>query len=112
MERVNDGKIWWKKKGGGSFMFNRQLIRPNMKFRAAPNEIPLAFRDLVVPLEDYVDPETAPDPLKTAPVVNYFIQPKGKSKFLFDVVDGSGKAINEKGLTKEIAENLLNDLVG
>jgi hypothetical protein len=112
MERLNDGRIWWQKKGGGSFMLRGKLIRANDKFRAAPSEIPTAFKDIIIALEDFVDPAAAPDPLLVVKKVNYSLQPRGKSKSQFDVVDGQGKRINEKALTKEVATNLLNDLMG
>ena len=112
MERVNDGKIWWQKKGGGAFMFHGKLIRGTEKFRAAPSEIPVAFRDLLVALEDYVDPTVTPDPLLAVKKAVYTMQLKGKSKSLYDVVNEQGKPINEKALSKEVAENLLNDLNG
>jgi hypothetical protein len=40
----------------------------------------------------------------------YEIQPRGKSKSLFDVVDGNGKVLNEAPLAKALAEKLVNDL--
>jgi hypothetical protein len=108
MERVSDGKIWWQKKGGGSFMFNGQLIRPSMKFKATASEIPQAFRDLIIPLEEVTEVEVT----KVVPVkVTYTIQPRGKSKSLFDVVSVQGKVVNEKALSKEVAENLVKDLM-
>ena len=42
---VDDGRILFHKKGGGSFRtVNGRIIKPNQKFRAHPEEIPEAFR--------------------------------------------------------------------
>ena len=60
MERKNKanqrkGEIRWRKEGGGSFRTKingkDRIIKPGETFRALPEEIPLAFRDVVVPLD-------------------------------------------------------------
>jgi len=46
-----DGKIQWRKLGGGSFKLGSKIIKPNQVFLARPEEIPSAFRDTVVPTD-------------------------------------------------------------
>lgn len=117
MEREeNDGKITYKKIGGGALRWNNKLIKPGQIFRANPNEIPENFKDVIIPMEK-IREVTAP-PISVTKT-EYLLKPRGKSKTLFDVVtkvgvDAKGKdvfkAINEKVLTKEIAQNLIEDL--
>lgn len=109
MERiVNDEAIRWKKVGGGAFYFRNRIIKPGQIFTAKPSEIPQSFRDVCVPLDQIKVVE--PPPLEITKA-EYNIKPRGKSKSWFDVVDGRGKVINEKALTKEVAEKLVQDLV-
>lgn len=108
LEQEGDGTILWKKKGGGAFILGRRMIKPGQTFRAKLEEIPLAFRDLVIPLESIEEKPTSP--LEVVKPV-YTLKPRGKSKSLFDVVDGNGKVLNEKALQKNVAENLIEDLL-
>ena len=117
MERIeDDGKITFKKIGGGALRWGNKLIKPGQVFRARPDEIPENFKDVIIPMEHIRAP--AAPPIVVAKT-EYLVKPRGKSKSLFDVVtktsvDDKGKdvfkAINEKALTKEIADNLLEDL--
>jgi len=105
------GKIRYKKIGGGSLRLNiggvNKIIKPNEVFSALPSEIPPAFRDTIIAL----DPEQVVNLPKPKPAkAIYTITPRGKSKSLFDVVDGLGKVINENPLPKATAEQLINDL--
>jgi len=104
---VGEVKIWWKKISGGSYRLNNRMIKPNEKFMAFPSEIGKDIRDIVIPLEEIPD-----DAVKPAAIVksSYQMQPRGKSKSLFDVLDLNGKVLNEKPLTKEVAQKLIKDL--
>jgi hypothetical protein len=106
----NDGKILWKKVGGGSFALGGRLIKPGQIFRAKLEEIPKGFRDVVVAQEE-IQQEM---PIEEKPIVPvnpvYKIVPRGRSTSLFNVVDADDKPLNDKGLTKEIAEKLVSDL--
>ena len=115
--QTNDGKIWWKKIGGGSLRIHRKIIKPNQRFRARPDEISERFRDVIIPLEELAAEEP------TAPInavqTEFILRPRGKSKSLFDVVypvgedeDGEPtyKVMNEKALTKILAEKLIREL--
>jgi hypothetical protein len=113
--------IRWKKLGGGSLRLKNRIIKPGQVFFATPAEISRGFRDVVVPL-DGVDPDVKPqsEPVKVDIVkTEYMVVPKGNSGTWFDVVHLAGKdekgepiykAINEKGLRKEVAEKLKADL--
>lgn len=45
------GLISWRKLGGGSFTFQGKKVKPGETFLARPSDIPLSFRDLVVPAD-------------------------------------------------------------
>jgi hypothetical protein len=107
MERAEDGLITWKKVGGGSLRLNGRMIKPGQIFKARPEEIPVAFKDLIIPLEQV---RLKDEPVIVAAKLVYELKPRGKSKSLFDVVDKNGKVLNEKALTKEVAQNLIDDL--
>lgn len=110
---LEEGKPRWKKVGGGSLRLGGKIIKPGQIFTALPSEIPTAFRDVVVALDGNVvwDEQKIKEviPIKvTKPI--FTMQPHGKSLFLFDVVDGQGKVLNEKSLKKDVAEKLIEDL--
>ena len=103
--------IRYTKLGGGSLRLviggKKRIIKPGETFTALPNEIPFGFKDTVVPL----DPMQLRESPKPTPVkVTFKVEPRGKSKSQFDVVDGLGKRINDTPLTKEVAIQLVNDL--
>lgn len=101
-----DNRIMYKKVGGGSMRILGKIIKPGERFKADPADIPPAFRDLCLPLEEVKEKQPVKlDITKSA----YKLQQKGTGAW-FDVVDANGKVINEKGLKKEIAEKLIIDL--
>ncbi len=110
MERTipSNEPIRWRKTGGGALYLHRKIIKPGQVFTARPSEISKAFRDTVIPLEEI--PAEAPPPPLEITKADYSVKPRGKSKSWFDVVDSKGKVVNEKALTKEIAEKLVQDL--
>ena len=108
MER-EDGSIMWKKVGGGSLRLNGKIIKPGQTFRAHPDAIPEAFKDLIIPLEKVIAKDEPPIVVNKA---TYNIVSRGKSKTWFDVVDGNGKILNEKALSKETAQKLIDDING
>jgi hypothetical protein len=104
----------YKKVGGGSFRMGNKIIKPGQIFVAFPNDIPKAFRDMVVLVsgnvawEEEKIKEIPVPPLKiTKPV--YEIKKREGSQW-YDVYDLQGKKINEKGLTQEKAESLKKTL--
>ena len=117
MERTKEDPkaILWKKIGGGSFHANiggrMMIIKPGETFSARTEEIPLAFRDTVVP----VDPVAASKAeskkeivAKTSAPSKYSLRERGGN--WWDVVSEDGKIQNEKALRKPKAEELLESL--
>lgn len=109
MERIeeNDGKIPFKKVGGGNLRWNNQLIKPGQVIRLNPDEVPKNFLDVLIPLEKIREKDEPPLVITKS---EYTMKLRGKSKNLYDVIDTNGKVINDKVLTKEIAQNLISDL--
>jgi hypothetical protein len=109
MERIEtgDGKIQYKKIGGSALRWGKRLIKPGEVIRLNPNEIPENFKDVLIPMEKIRVKEETPIEFAKS---TYSLQPRGKSKSLFDVVDGQGKVLNDKALTKEVATDLINEL--
>lgn len=107
--------ILWKKEGGGSLHLRIDgrltIIKPNQRFYAKEEEIPAAFRDVIIVVdpamaevvkkekEEKVEKSTAPE-----------FKLQHRSGKWWDVVNESGKVQNEKALAKEDAEDLLNSL--
>ena len=116
IEKVVDGKVRYKKLGRGSLRMNGKIIKPGEIFYAYPDQIPTTFKDIIIPLDDTVEAREERQVKETiAPKVNvvkheYSLQNKGKSTLWWDVVDSNGKVINEKGLKKEDAESLIENL--
>jgi hypothetical protein len=118
----------FRKVGGGSFQLGNRIIKPGQTFEANPDDIPVAHRDLVIPLDGDMATWKSKDKQDVVltglenKVVKpeYILQPHGKSLFLFDVVTDTGKkdeegkpiykVLNEKSLKKEVAEKLIEDL--
>jgi hypothetical protein len=108
MERIeNDGRINYKKTGGGSLHWNGKLIKPGQIIRLKPEDVPENFKDILIPMEPIIEKEQPPVFVVKS---EYSLQPHGKSKSLWDVVDSQGKVINEKSLSKEVAQQLVSDL--
>lgn len=99
----NDGKIKWRKIGAGVFRMKNKIIKPNQTFMARPDEIPETMRDIIIPLD------TLPEEKPVEPI-NPGYSLKGKGAGWYDVVDGRGKAMNEKSLRLEEAKKLLLDI--
>ncbi len=95
----------WKKIGGGSFrMSSGRIIKQNQVFRANKEEIPMGFRDVVILLDD----EVLDDPTMTAVEMKYEVKPKGGG--WFDIVNASGKKMNEKSLRFQDAQKFAEAL--
>ena len=97
-------KTKWKKLGGGSFRLRSgRIIKPNQTFDASPDEIPAAFRDIVVPVT----------PLPPAPKLDvqagaYQLRHRGSN--WYDILDGQGKVVNEKALRQDEARKIIEGL--
>jgi predicted Zn-dependent protease with MMP-like domain len=111
----------WRKLGGGSLRIQingvNKIIKPNEVFRAMPNEIPSAFRDTVMPLDEFHEATVAEiKKVEKSAKSAYKVVPRGKSKSMFDVLlmigEDEGKRINDNPLPKAVAEQLKKELEG
>jgi hypothetical protein len=110
------GMILWRKTGRGFLHRPNRIIKPGDVFWAFPHEISRAFRDTVIP----VDPakleklEPTPDKVMADDIpgvpLDFTMKQRSNSE-KFDIFDGSGKKINEKGLPQEKAEEYLKSLM-
>ena len=121
VQNAGEGKVRWKKIGGGSFRIGNRIIKPGESFSAFPSEIPKAFRDVVIPLNGDVvfkDEKKKEELAKqTGGKKPAFIIEKREGSPWWDVfnvqeVDGKEvrKKVNEKGLIEEKANKLKEDL--
>jgi hypothetical protein len=101
-------KIKWQNTGRGILRLgDGRLIKGEEIFLAAEKEIPMAFRDVIKPIEPIPsEPEIVIDPIK----VIYSLKHRGAG--LYNVVNQNGKVLNEKGLVKEDAEEFIRNLEG
>ena len=124
MQRSKKKKRRYKQTGGGTFHLNTgKIVKPQEEFKAYPHEIPKAFRDTIVCLEEEGDedegfesvseyalePVDEPEQKESADEVEYKIEPK--SPGWYNVIEvHSGKALNDKSLRKDEAEKLIEKL--
>jgi len=114
MERSKEVFPLWKNTGRGTFRLRyrekggRRIIKPNETFRAAPWDIPQAFRDIITPLEPDMEAKEAKKIQETKPP-EFIIENKGAAGW-YNVVSAEGKVINENGLRKDAAETLKRQL--
>lgn len=101
--------IEWQYIGGASFIFNNHYIKPKQKFTARVNEIPKAFRDVVVPLTG-LEIEDIPVIVSEANKPIFTKRKKEGEEDLWEVIDANGKVWNEVGLKEEVADQFINDL--
>jgi hypothetical protein len=106
-EKTTGDQLRWKHTGGGILRLkDGRVIKPGGTFLASPNDVPMAFRDTIIPLESI---STGPEPVAVKSA--FSIQKKGKSNW-YEVVDGQGKVVNEKALKKADALELVKKLEG
>lgn len=115
-----DAPIWFKKIGGGSLRLRisgkPQIIPPGQKFKARPSEIPASFKDVVLPLEQIPTAETQKvvQAGKTPVFTKEKYEPKEGETFeqdMFNIVNSTGKVLNQKPLTEADADSLLKDML-
>ncbi len=118
VETMEEGQVRFKKVGGGSLRLHNRIIKPGQIFIANPSDIPKSFRDLVIALDKNVkwevakSPAAAPVPITPAVVTKpVYVVKKREGSQWYDVLDGQGKVLNERGLKKEVAENFVEDLL-
>jgi len=116
MERgnTNEGKIQFQKLGGGSFKLDRRTkIKPGQKFWAFPEQIPVNFRDTVVPVNSHelVVKEGKLKFKEPEKVIEYdFKLRPAKEEGLFHIVGKSGKILTEEPLEEDAAKKLLSEM--
>jgi hypothetical protein len=108
MERtIKNDVIKWKHTGGGIlYLSDHRVIKPGDIFLATSDQVSMAFRDTIKPLEPI---PTGPEPV--AVKIEFSVQRRGKSNW-YDAVDNRGKVINEKALKKSEALELVKKLEG
>jgi hypothetical protein len=106
----DDGRIWYRKIGGGSLHLRldgtMKIIKPNQRFRARPMDIPAPFRDIIVP-------EQPEPPKKKIPeaAAHYDVVEIGVGEDQYNVVNKeTGKPFNGAPLSKQDAETLATEL--
>jgi len=104
-----DGRILYRKIGGGSLRIHRKIIKPNEKFYAFPADV-ANFKNVVQPLEDIPKADAVEEKEIEGTIPKYRAVPRGKSKLWFDVVGPGEKVLNDKALKKDAAEKLIEDL--
>ena len=104
IKEPNEGKVHYKKIGGGTFrLANGKIIKPNQRFWAFPEQIPEGVSHVVIP----VDPDEPTQ--KVTPMETTFSIQTGSPGW-YNVVDQNGKQINEKQLRQKDAEALVASL--
>jgi hypothetical protein len=107
--------ILWRKTRGGTFvMGNGRKIRKGQTFLATINEIPKAFRDSIVPVNEFAEAVVVPQeepPIEVDEPV-FTIQELVAGSGLFEVLNVDGKVVSEGELTEAEAEELVKQLKG
>lgn len=101
--------IKWRKLGGGSFrMSSGKIIKPNEVFSARLEDVPEAFRDIIVP----VDPQDVPKPIEplSTEAMHLRLAPAEGSSDTFNVLDKNDKPVNEMPLPEADAQQLIASL--
>jgi hypothetical protein len=108
IEQKKRKKIRYRKIGGGSFRTKQgRIIKPNQTFYAYPEDIPKGFKDVIRPVDEVAEAEE--EPIVDSEPARFEI--RHKSGPYYDVYNSSiDKKINEKGLKKEDAEELIKEL--
>ena len=128
-------RIRWINRGKNQRFMGR-IIKPNEVFLAHEDEIPVAFRSFIMPVDPIPDPpnpmpsvevavpESTPVLVETEAAVVEQTEPafvpkrhippgyhlKERSPGWFDVIDPTGKVVNEQPQTEEEAKELLKTL--
>jgi hypothetical protein len=107
--QAKEGEIRWRKISGTLILRDKTVIKPGQTFMARPEDIPKVFRDTVVPVnpEDLLDPEVPMPPVEPEPP-SYTI--KSCTPGRYNVLDGQGKAVNERPMSLDDAKRLVENL--
>jgi len=126
-------KVQWKKIGGGNFhLLSGANIKPGQIFEAYEHEVPMAFRDVIVRveepkpvevIEEVIEEEDGPAIERTKTIEDvatvyaklnsdnapFFI--KAEANHWYNILSKDGKIITPKKLRKAPAEALLIELL-
>lgn len=109
--KVSKDSPLWKKNGGGCFRLkDGTIIKPQETFHAKEEEIPEAFRDIIVKVEPVKKKQTKAKakPKEFLPPYD-IIQREGSD--LWDVIDANKETITDGGgLSEEEADAMLTKL--
>ena len=107
--QAREGEIRWRKISGTLTLKDKTVIKPGQTFMARPEDITKVFRDTVVPVnpEDLLGSETSMSPVELEPP-SYTI--KSCTPGRYNVLDGQGKAVNEKPMSLDDAKRLVENL--
>lgn len=102
-----DGKVQWRKIGGGTFRLksSKRIIKPQQLFWARPDEVPEAFRDVIIPVAGL--PEEPPLEVTGGA---YTLTPDAEAPGKYNIQDAQGKQLNEGPLAKDEADKIMKDL--
>lgn len=109
-EEPKEKKIQWVKIGGGSHKLpDGRVIKKDQRFFATEKDVPLAFRDVIKPLE----PLPSENDEKIESITKFEIRPAsidGRGGW-FNVVNiASGKPMTSKAMRQDEALKLLQEL--
>jgi hypothetical protein len=96
----------FKKIGGGNFILGGRVIKPGETFTAMEGEIPVAFRDVIVPAGGW----NAEAVMIVKPRKIQYVLQASKEEGLFDIVNLQGKKVNEESLPVDLATRFIQDL--
>jgi hypothetical protein len=99
----------WVNNGGPFYRKNGTKVPRGGTFEAAVDEVPVAFRDNIKPIDPAAAAAILSKPLNVVKP-SFRLKRRGDT-FFYDVLDGSGKRINEKDLTEAEAKAVLDKLV-
>lgn len=106
----NEGKVFYKKVGGGSARLANRIIKPGEKVWLYPEQVPAGMRDLFVPLSNIPHKKETPivvDITKS----EYKLQQRTENSPWYDIIGPEGKLLNDKALTKKKAEEFIQDMM-
>jgi hypothetical protein len=116
-----DAPKWFQKIGGGSLYLRidgkKRIIKPGVnggpgeRFLAKPSDIPVAFRDSVIPSIPGQNVQsgqsTVPPSAVNRPAFNK--RPNGTTG-LYDIVNKAGKIVSEQPMSEDEANQVINNL--
>lgn len=114
--KKNTGEKTFIKRGGGSLRLkDGRTIKPNEKFNARLELIPMSFRDSIEEVQPRARASKSASEEESqaeadAQKEEYTVEARQNAPGFYDVKDSSGKLLNEKALRKEDADALKEDL--